>query len=279
MFAHVEAPLVIHVTPVVALAVPDARIPHAELSTGEAHLTVSPVLAYGVTHWNAAHSTVVLAEPVAVTVLPPTLLVHFAQALVSSIKLSSWYAAPTRFADVAAVEDALVLTIAKALADEATTTEALALTVSKVLADPAVATDAISILASKGLADVVTAEDVIQVMWAMGQQLDDTVLATDSVQFELVKTLADVVTASDELSMSGSSTTPMGDSASANDQISLSSSKALAESIAAADALAITTNKALSDTATAVDSGLIRMQDYADMTYFAEDYTGTTRTI
>ena len=37
-------------------------------------------------------------------------------------------------------------------------------------------------------------------------------------------------------------------------------------------------SKNLSDTASTTDAGLLIMQDYCDITYFLEDYVGTSRT-
>jgi hypothetical protein len=54
--------------------------------------------------------------------------------------------------------------------------------------------------------------------------------------------------------------------------------KGLAESPTATDSAAIAAGKALIDSTSASDAGILISQDYCDITYFAEDYVGTSRT-
>jgi|TARA_B110000090_G_C13296825_1_gene414181 hypothetical protein len=50
------------------------------------------------------------------------------------------------------------------------------------------------------------------------------------------------------------------------------------ETLVPADLLALTASRPLSDTISATDTGLLRMQSYSDLTYFAGDYVGLTQT-
>jgi hypothetical protein len=72
--------------------------------------------------------------------------------------------------------------------------------------------------------------------------LDDAPIATDSVSIQTLLAFADFVSVADNLQFQGSNEQFYGD------QLSVG------------------------------DSGSLLMQDYADITYFADDYVGTSRT-
>lgn len=61
------------------------------------------------------------------------------------------------------------------------------------------------------------------------------------------------------------------------DYIELRLSKAASDTASAADTVALLSRLAIIDQPTASDSGSLRMQDYCDFTYFAEDYVGESR--
>jgi hypothetical protein len=54
--------------------------------------------------------------------------------------------------------------------------------------------------------------------------------------------------------------------------------KGLAEAPTATDSAVIEAGKALIDSTSASDAGTLISQGYCDITYFAEDYVGTSRT-
>lgn len=69
----------------------------------------------------------------------------------------------------------------------------------------------------------------------------------------------------------------LSDLAVSADAAALSLSRATSDTASLTDAVALAPRLGIIDQAAASDSGSLRMQDYCDFTYFAEDYVGESR--
>lgn len=119
--------------------------------------------------------------------------------------------------------------------------------------------------------DLATA-DVIKV-------LTEAVAVVEAIQLAVENLLTDQVALAEQLSLVLG--IPLADVSTATDVIAyvFDAARSFADSTLTADQLAsIGVEKLLTDAASAVSSGSLRMTDYADITYFAEDYVGTSAT-
>jgi hypothetical protein len=104
----------------------------------------------------------------------------------------------------------------------------------------------------------------------------DGVSMVDSIVFTRILAFAD---AADVLSVSElSATKPFADQYTVADFPNVVPNKRIVDGAGAVDTVVIAANLGIVDAASIADSGSIRMQDYCDFTYFAEDYVGEART-
>lgn len=127
---------------------------------------------------------------------------------------------------------------------------------TKVIADTATGVDSPALLAAKPVTDTSSAADAF--VASVLKPLSDTASAADAYAPNFTKIVSDL--------------------AALADAAALSVSKVLVDTSTLADVIAISAGRSIIDTATASDSGSLRMQDYCDFTYFAEDYVGESRT-
>lgn len=125
----------------------------------------------------------------------------------------------------------------------------------KVLSDTATVSDVFSIYLPKSFTDTSTATDAAVLRVALSKS--DTVTTSDTTANKFSKVVADLATLADAAT--------------------LDFSKAASDTASAADTVALLSRLAIIDQPTASDSGSLRMQDYCDFTYFAEDYVGESR--
>lgn len=166
--------------------------------------------------------------------------------------------------------------------DTITETDATALAITKQLTDIAELTEQISLGFSTSIADSQALSDLFTLSTTFNRDFADTASFSDVFFQSLDK--------------------PLADSMSDADAATLAVAKLIADSLAMADSVVginFTDNeddavaiddlgidddpewnlgKNLSDTASTTDAGLLIMQDYCDITYFLEDYVGTSRT-
>ena len=127
----------------------------------------------------------------------------------------------------------------------------------------------------KGLDDEVpTLEEII---FDIGFNLADSQPAADHAQVDTTKGFAESVLLGDFIYSLFS--TQRSESISASDEASIliAYSRLFEETEYAIDEFLLEFGKNPSETMTAADSGFLRMTDYADITYFAEDYVGSSQ--
>lgn len=181
--------------------------------------------------------------------------------------------------------------------------------------DSASAVDQIEKLVTKEFADSVTAIDQLidatisqlvetgdstgvsdQATLSFTKSIDEPVSAVDSRSMDFIKALSDQSSAIDQAaiafvkalqeSVSTQETFAFdiykyfqgADSASVTDATAIDFTKPLTESASVSDQKFLELIKGLTETLTAGDSGQLFSTGYADLTYFAEDYVGESRT-
>jgi len=131
----------------------------------------------------------------------------------------------------------------------------LTLVFSKVLSDITLVSEVLAFTVPKAFSEEVTTTDLA--VPTVGKGASDAVVAGDAVARSAAKSLVD--TASPLEIFAARTTKPTSDGASL------------------ADVVALAPRVAIIDQPVASDSGLLVMQDYCDISYFAEDYVGVSR--
>ena len=188
--------------------------------------------------------------------------------------LSDLVDATDDFFGEATADDDQVIVLGKSLIDHGFTGETLARDfVRPGVVDGFSASDLAQLTPIKVLSDLVGKSDAATV--DAGKAASSTALTSESatrhmdrVLSELPLSPADLVT----FSLAKVST----DSASTSDDADLSVGKLLTESFLGSDSAIKSSGKGLLDTSASGDAGNLRMTDYADITYFAQDYVGTS---
>lgn len=206
---------------------------------------------------------VVVVDPVtSVTYVAPVVGVSYID-----ISLSAALDTTGRFMfvpDVAVMVDGARFSLAKLLADAALPQDATRYELEK-----AVPGDSVAILESfaktftyiRGAADTLSLADTR--ILAVDKALGEAPVVLDADTFALAKRLSDGVA--------------MNDALDAGDGAVFSFAKGVSNVTIVGDATSKQIGKARADTAAVVDAGVLTMQDYCDITYFAEDYVGESR--
>ena len=181
------------------------------------------------------------------------------------------------FADTFSLPDGVALNIAKAATDSVVMSEALAFVLTKPFNDAQTIVDSASMAVAKALVDSIEAQD--QAVITYSKFLADASAITDLIVLSVSKVIADSQPVVDELSIAHSKSLSdgfaMNDGFGATDGLDFSLSTTFSNVAFITDSATATVEKAIADSVTVTDSGLIISQDYCDLTYFAEDYVGT----
>lgn len=132
----------------------------------------------------------------------------------------------------------------------------------------------------KVFAEAVTPEDVVSILLIYQRTFTDAFAALDAVAYGFDKPLADYFAGIDALRFATTKqfadTVGMVDNMDTDIQYMII--KTISELVYTADARIIEAVLAKADSVVTSSSGLLVMQDYCDITYFAEDYVGQSRT-
>jgi hypothetical protein len=185
------------------------------------------------------------------------------------------------FTDSVTVPDLRTMAFAKALADSFAVSEAAtrlftkSLTSGVAMNDSFDAGDGAVYAFTKGVSNVVFAQDAV----AKGPHkgLSDSQGLTDTQALTFAKALASAAVIADALSADVDK--GLTDSFTPSDALAFLIDKLVdPDSVSIADATALSPQKAISDMIEPVDAGSLLSQGYCDITYFAEDYVGESRT-
>jgi len=201
--------------------------------------------------------------------------------------------------------DLAAKTFGKTTSDTATPSDATVLGLNKTLTDTAFATDDVNGVAAdddqviqvvKVLSEIVVPNETFVRAVGYSREFLDSVLSADVAAKTFIKNLTDTVNASDDAQVSNAKIESPTDGSNVTDQAVIGFGKGLTESPTAADAAfkgfikgltetptatdsaVIVAGKALIDSTSASDAVTVISQGYCDITYFAEDYVGTSRT-
>jgi hypothetical protein len=161
-------------------------------------------------------------------------------------------------------------------------TDAVALNVGKTLSSPGVSLeDALTHLTTKGVSDSVSLSEVFLATLVFLRDFADSVDALDAHSIDFSRPLADsfelVENTSSVFTKSLSSGVAMNDSFDLGDGAIYVFTKGVMNVVFAQDAHVKAYNKALADMIAVTDAGVLAIQNYCDITYFAEDYVGESR--
>jgi hypothetical protein len=201
--------------------------------------------------------------------------------------------------------DATAITAEKTASDTATPSDAAVLGLNKTINDVVYATDDIDgivtdddqiIQFTKVLSEFVVPNETFVRAVGYNREFVESAVSADAAAKTFIKNLTDTVSVTDDAQVSnakietptdGSSVTDQTvigfgkaatDSSTASDAAFVEFMKGLAETPTATDSAVIVAGKALIDSTSASDAGTLISQGYCDITYFAEDYVGTSRT-
>jgi len=184
------------------------------------------------------------------------------------------------FTDTFPLTDSARRSVVKALVDQALMSDSVRRNVTKLLTDSQAVVDLAAKTPNKKLTDSVSFTDATT--RTPSKTLTDSISLTDATSKSKSKLLTDSTTPTDDLSVAFEKLLADGvnidDSASIGDGIEYYFSKFLNNTAFVSDSVVIDHGRTLVDDFTLADDGLLQMQDYCDITYFAEDYVGTSRT-
>lgn len=212
--------------------------------------------------------------------------------------------------DTADVGDGLLVAVVKTIMNIVLMSDAKRIDVSKALTDQAEPTEAHSIHFSRPVSDSYTVVDTASLEPILNKS--DSFALTDALRFDTSKLIADAFASVDTLSFAFDK--PLSDSFGFTDEKVIKFDKALSDDFTFSEALSFTTEllrtdqfslgdalaiafsktilgdtvsptdfvskdpgKGLSDSASPEDTGSLLAQGYCDITYFAEDYVGVSR--
>lgn len=184
-----------------------------------------------------------------------------------------------RFSDAAATADTVALVAAKALQDSSLLYDAQAKQFVKARADAVSMADAARRAVSKPAADTAGVGDAAAK--STGKLVTDAVETAEDVLLALAKLLVETVGAQDSayrtVAKLISDGVGMNDAFDTGDGAVFSFSKGVSNVTIVGDATSKHPAKAVADSATTADSGVLTMQDYCEIDYFLTDYVGQSR--
>lgn len=186
-------------------------------------------------------------------------------------------------ADVGSLSDSKVIALAKALVDLAVASDAKAISLSKALADSGLTlADLARVTPTKGLSDSVTMSETIVAVRLFVREFVETLVTSEAASLSLTKApFSHSVSTGDSDTYSFSK--PISESVVMIDNmdgdITYQVVKVVGELISTpTDQMVRSAGLAKSESVTTSTSGVAFMTDYADISYFAEDYVGVSST-
>jgi hypothetical protein len=175
------------------------------------------------------------------------------------------------FQGLANIDDDQVMAFGKSLMNTAASSDDATKGVTTQRTDVALATDEAALSPAKSLIDAATHTDASIV--DLGKAAQDVATTTESTFRAFDKALTEFPLTGDLSTFSLAKLSV--DGAGATDAPQLSVSRGLSDSVGQADVALREAAKVLSDSAATSEAGNVRMTDYADITYFAQDYVGS----
>ena len=213
------------------------------------------------------------------------------KSLRASVTLVDLRATTTRVVPVAEVDYVLLAVSAamdtsgryRYLTDAFTVVDGMSFSLSKSLTDSFGVTDtAPTFVVAKALADSISFTELFSAILIFLRDLTDTQVFTDAHAWAMNKPLTETVSFSEAkafvLTRSFADGFAMNDLFAMGDGAVFTVTKSISNVVFVNDTFSRIISKTVADSVTLSDSGLGSMQNYCDITYFAEDYVGISFT-
>lgn len=197
-----------------------------------------------------------------------------------SVDIEYWI--EKNLAETQAIADLAAITSDKPFIDSSAISDSIANTAQKGLDDllnsPIDSISAIDVV--KGLSESQAIADSIQTTLIFIRDVADTLVSSDLAALTSIFENSEILATSDDdtLSVSKGLTEELNLIDNMDGDIEYNIVKLVGELLASTDSPAIAFATQMSDNAVTSSSGVLAMQDYSDITYFLEDYVGTSRT-
>jgi hypothetical protein len=184
--------------------------------------------------------------------------------------------------NIAFMSDATTQSAAKALGDAATPLDVVAKSLSRPLADVFNLADDETVAALKGLSDSVTMQDTVATLLLFIRNFSDSATAADNNSFVFTPAVkAEQVTVADEDIIAYlkniADGVAMNDGSEAVDGSQYSFAKGISNVTFVSESRSLIFETSSVESISVADAGLLSVQDYCDLTYFAQDYVGLSQ--
>lgn len=183
--------------------------------------------------------------------------------LLKAAAITGQFIAYLEFFETVTPTDTNTISVSKSLTDNLDLEDQISASFASSKEDSVSASDIANLTAGLNKTDSVDLQDQVSDI-VVGKELNDNVPTVDVHSTAFSKFLADVVTPSDTLA--GIVFTDEEDDS------------VIVDDFPVTDDPELTIGKNLLETTITSDAGVLRMQDYCDITYFLEDYVGISRT-
>lgn len=151
---------------------------------------------------------------------------------------------------------------------------------TKPFADSFALADARFLSASKALASSIELQEAVQTLLIYVRNVADALTAPDAFELQILKAVSDFAPTTDAnyktFAKSLADAVGLNDGTSVGDGSTYSFTKSIGNVASVEDAYRQTTIKPIAETIGLSESGVVSVQGYCDITYFAEDYVGTS---
>jgi hypothetical protein len=212
--------------------------------------------------------------------------VAFTKALTDSFTMGDSadieYLLAKSLADTQAIADLTTVSFSRPLSDTAVvsdeTTTAATKALEEVLSSPTDTLSAVSL--TKGVEDSQAIVDSIQTTLIFIRDVNDTLVSSDSPSFTSLLAKSEILVSSDEddLNVTKGLSEGLNLIDNMDGDIEYDIIKLVGELLVSSDTQNIVFSGQVVDNVVTSSSGVLTMQDYCDITYFSEDYVGTSRT-
>lgn len=192
------------------------------------------------------------------------------------------FAIAKRPADAVSLSDVIVIvkTSLRSFSDAVSVGSAATLLLSRPVTDSSAAVDVLTRAISKAVSDAVGINDGTDVgdgsTWQFAKTVNNVATPSDALAMAFSTAFVDAATAADLYTPSLDK--PLADTLVAGDAAAVAVARPAADTVSVYDLLTQIFTKALTEVATVSSSGSLISQGYCDLTYFAEDYVGESRT-
>ena len=192
------------------------------------------------------------------------------------------FAIAKRLTDAVSLGDVVIVvkTALRSFSDSVSAGSTATLLLSRPVADSSAAVDVLTRVISKAVSDAVGINDGTDIgdgsTWQFAKTVNNVATPSDALAMAFSTAFVDAATAADLYTPSLDK--PLADTLVAGDAAAVTVERPAADTVSVSDLLTQIFTKVLSETATVSSSGSLISQGYCDLTYFAEDYVGESRT-